>query len=217
VTHRRGALPFTLWSSILLVAAGAAVLGWALWPLPFKQETIALGSLSGLLPEPLTTSATGPRYNLHLTYPRTLRMGSRFNIAAVLEPDGAMSESSLPANSNVVAVAHIQSNDVLLDPNGDIMDPLPASGRASFAWWAAPLRDGMLEATLFVRLEVVPQEGGVVTAQTIFARTLPMRGAALLGLTATSATALGVAALLTGGVLLLGAVLGRPPRKETSQ
>ncbi len=199
------------------MTAGTVVLGWAVWPLPSQQETIPLGSLSDLLPESVSTDVSGPGYHLHLAYPRIMRLGGHAVITAVLEPDASLGPGSLPPNTNLVAVAHIQSNDVLLDPNGEIMDPLPSSALASFAWRAAPLRLGALESTLFVRLEVVPQEGGTVTAQTIFARALPMRGVALLGLTSTSATALGVAALLTGGVLLLGAVLGRPSRKEIAR
>jgi hypothetical protein len=111
-------------------------------------------------------------------------------------------------------VARIQTNDAVLDPNGEIMNPLLSGARASFDWQAAPLRIGDLESTLFIRLEIVPQAGGPPTSHTIFARALPMRGVALLGMTSTAATALGVAALLTGMVLLLGAMLGRSTPKE---
>ncbi len=217
MTHRRRAPSFAFWSALLLVASGFVALAWAVWPLPVHKETIPLGALPELLPETTSSSAPGPKYSLQLEYPRMLRLGSRSSVTANLEPEGTFTAGSLPPNTNLVVVAHIQSNDVLLDPNGDIMEPLLSSTRASFAWQAVPLRRGDLESTLFIRLELVPQEAGVVTARTIFARVLPMRGAALLGMTSTTATAFGVAALLTGGVLLLGAMLGRSSRREAAR
>ncbi len=212
--RRRRALPFGLWSALLLLVCGVVVLAWAVWPLPTHRETIPLGSLRDLVPESAAASVPGPEFVLHLQYPQLLRMGSQSTITAILEPQGSITEGNLPPNANLVAVAHIQSNVVLLDPNGEILVPLVPGAHAGFAWQAAPLRPDDLESTLFIRLEIVPVKGGALTAHTIFAGTLPMRGVALLGLTSTTSIAFGVASLLAGGVLVMGTILGRSSHTE---
>lgn len=190
-----------------------ALLGWALWPIPVHEETIALGPLTGLLPSGAPAdSALGPEFSLHVGFQRIVRLGGRSAVTARLEPDGSYTEDALPPDTNLVAVAHIQTSDVMLDPNGEIFDPLPSGGRASYSWQASPLHAGALEATLFLRLELVSNAGAQVTTKTVLARPLPMRALSPLGLTQTTATALGMAAVLTGGVLLLGTLLGRLPR-----
>jgi hypothetical protein len=195
-----------------------ALLGWALWPIPVHEETIALGPLTGLLPSGAPAdSALGPEFSLHVGFQRIVRLGGRSAVTARLEPDGPYAEDILPPDTNLVAVAHIQTSDVMLDPNGEIFDPLPSGGRASYSWRASPLHAGVLEATLFLRLELVSNAGAQVTTKTVLARPLPMRALSPLGLTQTADTALGMAAVLTGGVLLLGALLGRLPRREEAR
>jgi len=208
-----------LWLGAPLLAAGLLLVTWAVWPLPAPLETIPLGRLDQLLPtHPAGSAATGPTLNLLLRAPRVLRMGAQTHVTALLAPEGDSIETAgLPSGFNLVTAARIQTSDLALDPNGEILEPLPAGGRASFTWRAAPLHTGDLDATLFVRLELVPQQGGEVASRTILARALLMHSTSPLGLTQSSAVGLGIAALLVGGVLVLGAWLGhRPARKAAS-
>jgi len=186
--------------------------------MPVHEETIALGPLTELLSSGTpTVSVPGPEYSLYVGFQRIVRLGGRSVVTARLEPAGPYTEETLPPDTNLVAVAHIQTSDVMLDPNGEIFDPLPSAGRASYSWQASPLHAGALEATLFLRLELVSKAGDQVTTKTVLARPLPMRALSPLGLTQTTATALGMAAVLTGGVLLLGTLLGRLPRREEAR
>ncbi|MCX6026331.1 MAG: hypothetical protein NTY23_08760 [Chloroflexi bacterium] len=207
-----------LWVGAPLLAAGLLLVSWAVWPPPAPLESIPLGPLDQLLPaHPAGSATTGPNLSLFLRAPRVLRKGAQTQVTALLAPEGDSTETaSLPPGFNLVAVAWIQTSDLALDPNGEILEPLTAGERASYTWRAAPLRTGDLEATLFVRLELVPQQGGEVSSRTILARALPMRATSPLGLTQTTAVALGIAALLVGGVLVVGAWLGRRPTHEAA-
>ncbi len=219
VSPRRRSPRVGLWVGAPLLAVGLLLTGWAVWPLPVPLETIPLGALDELLPShPEASASAGPNLNVFLRAPRVLRMGASVEVSAALSPEGdSTGPAALPPGYNLVSVAWIQTSDLALDPNGEILVPLQPGGRASYAWRVAPLHKGDLEATLFVRLELVPLEGGVVSSRTVFARALPMRALSPLGLTQTTAVALGVAALLVGGVLTLGAFFAhRPARGVTS-
>lgn len=207
-----------LWVGAPLLAAGLLLVSWAAWPLPAPLETIPLGPLGQLLPaHPSGSETSGPNLSLLLRAPRVLRMGGQTQVTALLAPEGDSEEAAgLPSGFNLVAAARIQTSDLAIDPNGEILEPLPAGGRASYTWRAAPLHTGDLEATLFVRLELVPHGGGEVSSRTILARALPMRSTSTLGLTQNTAGALGIAALLVGGVLVVGARLGRGPAREAT-
>ena len=207
-----------MWVGAPLLAAGLLLTGWAAWPLPAPLETIPLGALDELLPPHSGASpAAGPNINVILRAPRVLHMGAPVQVSAVLAPDGDPAQSAgLPPGYNLVAAARIQTSDLALDPNGEILEPLQPGGRASYTWRAAPLHTGEIEATLFVRLELVPLHGGEVSSRTVLARALPMSSLSPLGLTQTTAVALGVAALLVGGVLVLGALLGHRPAREAA-
>ena len=207
-----------LWLALPLLAAGLLLVAWAVWPLPAPLETIPLGRLDRLLPaHPQGSVAAGPNLSLLLRAPRVLRMGAQTQVTALLAPEGESTETGgLPSGYNLVAAARIHTGDLALDPNGEILEPLPAGGRASYTWRATPLHTGDLDATLFVRMELVPQQGGEVTSRTVLARALPMRSTSPLGLTQSTAVALGIAALLVSGVLVLGVWLGRGSARKAA-
>lgn|GEM_PF-1285329 len=196
------------WVSLTLAVSSVLLLGMALWPPSILSESIPL------VGEALTSAQAPSRqdanvdFALSLHWPAGLRLGQTATARLTLAPV----KGQIPApisGFNRMVVAELRGNGIVVDPEGEIAEPLSPAGRATFAWTITTASQGSASATMFLRLQLVPEGGGEVVERTVWARTLQTRVLAPLGLSRAAEFALGVAALIVSLVLMLPRILGK--------
>ncbi|MGA2819614.1 MAG: hypothetical protein ABSF61_03020 [Anaerolineales bacterium] len=196
------------WVSLTLAVFSVLLLGMALWPPSILSESIPL------VDEPLA-SARAPSsvdsnvdFALSLHWPTGLRLGQTATARLTLAPVKGQIPTPTPGFNRMV-VAELRGNGIVVDPEGEIAEPLSPAGRANFAWTIKTASKGSASATMFLRLRLVPQGGGEAVERTVWARPLQTRVLAPLGLSRAAEFALGVATLIVSGVLMLPRILGK--------
>lgn len=196
------------WVSFALALFSAFLLGTAFWPPSILGETIPL------VGDPLTSAqipgrpASGADYALSLRWPTRLRLGETGTAQLLLEPVKGPVPALTPG-FNRLLVAELQAEGLVANPEGEIAEPLSAAGQMRFAWTIQPAYAGTASATLFLRLQLVPQQGGETLERTVWARPLETQIDAPLGLTQGAERALGVASLILSIFLVLPGLLGK--------
>ncbi|MGA2111548.1 MAG: hypothetical protein ABSG98_05295 [Anaerolineales bacterium] len=199
---------YASWVSLTLALFSALFLGTALWPASILGEYIPL------VDEPLASAqipvgqGSGAEFALSLRWPTGLRLGQTGTAQLILAPVTGEIPTPTPGFNRVV-VAELQAQGLVVDPEGEIAEPLSSAGQASFAWTIQPAYAGTASATMFLRLQLVPQRGGETLERTIWARPLGTRVVAPLGLTQEAELALGVAALIVSAFLMLPRLLAK--------
>ena len=196
------------WISWALILFSLLLLGVALWPTASSNEYIPLVGETLSPAQGVVSPTSPPDYALTLQWPSSLRLGAeataRLTLAAV---KGRV--PSLPLGFNRVVVAELRASGMDIDPQGEIAEPLLSGGQASFIWTLRPVTQGPENATMFLRLQLVPQGGGDTVERTIWARQLGTRVLSPLGMTQPTELALGVAALIVGLLLMVPRILER--------
>jgi hypothetical protein len=147
---------------IVLLAASALVVVFALWPTAYRTETFSVSS--NLLPQ---------EYRLEVRYPRFGPAGDTAVIQAIWKPVGEAGIFTQPGESNPILVAEIQSADMELSPDGQISTPLQEGKPVHFAWQVRSASVGDGRFNLFFYRAGAEQSEGVYLQQPVWARTFP--------------------------------------------
>jgi hypothetical protein len=196
------------WISLTLAVFSALLLGTALWPASILSENIPLMDESLGSPQISGRQVSGADFALSLRWPTGLRLGETGMAQLILAPIKGQAPSLTPGFNRMV-VAELQADGLVVNPEGEIAEPLSSAGQAIFAWTIQPAYAGTASATMFLRLQLVPQGGGDTRERTVWARPLETRVVAPLGLSQEAELALGVAALIVSAFLMLPRLLGK--------
>ena len=204
---RRPSLAF--WISLGLGILSVVLLATAFWPASIQDEQIPLVNESLASAQIVGLQGSGADFTLRLRWPTRLRLGQDGTAELILAPAKGPVASPIPG-FNRMMVAELQAQGLAIDPEGEIAEPLSPGGRADFAWTVQPAYAGTASATMFLRLQLVPQGAGTTQERTIWARLLQTQVAAPLGLTQETELALGVAGLIVSAFLMLPWLVGKP-------
>jgi hypothetical protein len=196
------------WVSLALGLLSLVLLGLALWPVAPSTEYIPLAGETLSLAQGFVGAAFPTDYALTLQWPAAMPLGSAATARLSLAPVKGQSPP-LGSGFNRVVIAELRASGLVVDPEGEIAEPLLPGSQVSFGWTLRAVSRGAVSATMFLRLQLVPQGGGATVERTIWARPMETRVLSPLGLTQSSEFALGMALLIVGVVLAIPQLLGR--------
>jgi hypothetical protein len=196
------------WLSLALAMFSVLLLGMALWPLSILSESIPLVGEPLVSAQATSSEDANVDFALSLYWPASLRLGQTATARLTLAPVKDQIPTPTPGFNRIV-VAELRGDGMVVDPEGEIAEPLSPAGRATFAWTLTTASQGSASATMFLRLQLVPEGGGEALERTVWARPLQTRVLAPLGLSRAADFALAVAALIVSVVLMLPRILGK--------
>ncbi len=134
----------------------------------------------------------------------TLAMNEQGQITATAHPGGTPVEiPNIYDTHNIVAVARLDMAGVEAYRE-DIREPLRPGEPVTFTWSIRADEAGTYRGVVWLRLELVPKNGGQIEEMLLLARTIEIQAVTVLGLSGSLARILG------GAGLILSTALGYP-------
>lgn len=191
-------------TSLLLIIAAYVVIGCqpAIEYLPTPIAVVptpgALGQ--GSPPQPMLLE----QRHLLLEWPKTIRVKDNDGIvlSILMDPMGNLPTASpdLFATHNIMAVARLEMIGV--DAYGEeIREPMTPGRPVNFRWSIQANKAGLYRGVVWLRLELVPKNGGPIDEQLLLARPIEVQAVTVLGLPGDLARILGgLGILLSAGL-----------------
>jgi hypothetical protein len=203
-------------------------------PSPVEIGTSTPGPLPTSAPPstafPLAPSLTPESRQVHIEWPRTIRLGESDVVRLTLVPaeSGYLIVTEMPGHEVITqtvtvrplsgyelfAVARLDGVSFDISPSGDQTQYLQPAEKLEWRWSISPQDAGNHRLSLALRLRWIPLAGqpGQTREVAVYAAGLDVRVLSLLGLTRPQAFLGGLVSLLFGGGLSVFALVARPRR-----
>jgi hypothetical protein len=164
---------------IALIAAGAAVVGWSVWPAPVTHAELALGKEA--LVSPVGGGGSIEGRVIRLDYPTWLRVDGVGQASLEIAPTQADEQRALKG-VNIEAETTMDLTGAEVSP-GDVVSAALLVGRSDrFEWQIVPRVEGALEGRAWVYFRFVPTDGSADQRKPVSAQPVTIRVISLLGM-----------------------------------
>ena len=159
--------PF-LYSGFILLAVSLAVLAWCYWPLPAKQQSLALSptNLQALNPGiHLPTFLLQENRRLVLSYPVTLRQGETGRVTLRWDLLARSPGSPAATSPSVLVETRLDLLGIFQNPAGSIDAPLFPGQALVLQWQINGVQAGLYSGTVWSYLNPSPASDSSSTSQ----------------------------------------------------
>jgi hypothetical protein len=209
-----------LYLSFGLVLLAVAVVGlcWSYWPLPAKQQNLALtpAQLQTLFPGiELPAFLQQETRQLVLSYPVIMRQGETGILTFRWESSAPSTGSPTSANPRVLIETRLDMVGIFQNPTGSIDAPLIPGQTLVLERQITGIADGTYSGTLWSYINPAPSANnpsGSNTFQPVAAQDIELQIISLFGLDFFTARSMGVSCLVFAFGLILYAFLAKPKK-----